>query len=263
MIGAAAAAVLVVAAMLAWRMDLLPWSGAGTNTDPRVRTAGIPPTGQPVGATPVSPDSTSSQSTNSRPVEQPASGKPAQSASAPPPARAPTSSFVPAKAGAVPDVRGKTILEAREILRNAGFRFFIRLRDDRSQPPGIVESQALDELTAPSQVRRVLLSAVAASSVVIHVAKGDERKADDLVAHLRDQPSTIGSIVRGQSAVPRPELVGQVGYSENRLAAQAEAIAKDASEYLARTGNPRTLQATLRPRIVDRTIIVGLYERAQ
>jgi hypothetical protein len=126
-----------------------------------------------------------------------------------------------------------------------------------------VQTQALDESPASSQSPRVVVTAVARSTVVVHAAKGDERKAEALAAYLKDEPSTIGSIVRSLSVLPRAELVGRVGYSEERLAAQAEAIAKDASEYLARTGNPRTLQAALRPRVVRGTIIVGLYERAQ
>jgi hypothetical protein len=159
-------------------------------------------------------------------------------------------------------VVGKTILEARELLRRAGFRFLIRLSADRSTEPGIVQAQALDESTGSNEPRRVVLTAVATSTVLVHVIKGDERKADALVAYLKDQPSTIGSIVRGQGVVPRAEGVGRVAYSEERLAVQAEAIAKDASAYLARIGNRRTLQATLNPRVARGAIIVNLYERA-
>jgi PASTA domain len=162
------------------------------------------------------------------------STKPAQPVPAPP-ARGPRPSSGSVNAVTVPDVTGKTILEAREILREAGFRFLIRLSDDRSKEPGIVQTQALDESPASSQSRRVVVTAVARSTVVVHAAQGDERKAEALVAYLKDEPSTIGSIVRSLSVLPRAELVGRVGYSEERLAAQAEAIA----------------------------IIVGLYERAQ
>ena len=73
----------------------------------------------------------------------------------------------------------------------------------------------------------------------------------------------IGSIVRSQSVAPRPELVGRVAYSEERLAAQAEAIARDVSLFLAGAGSSRTLQATMAPRVVRGNIIVGLYDRTQ
>jgi phosphopentomutase len=159
-------------------------------------------------------------------------------------------------------VVGKTILEAREILRQAGFRFLIRIHEDKSKEPGLVETQRLDESTGSNQSRRVLLTAVAISTVLIHIVAGDEQKANDLVAYLREQPSTIGTIVRVQSAVPRAELLGVVGYSEERLATQAAAIARDATEYLARAGTPRSLQAAVRPRVARGTIIMGLYERA-
>jgi len=227
-IGVVAALILVVAA-LAWRGGFLPGGRSGT----------------PV-----------------RPIEDLATATPAQPAAAPPPTSAPASSPTPASAAAPPDVTGKTILEARAILQRAGFRFLIRLREDRSRAGGIVEAQQLDESTGTGQPRRVILSAVATSTVVVHVAKGDEQKAESLVTFLKSQSSTIGSIVRAQSVGPRAELVGVVGYSEDRLAAQAEAIAQDSSQYLARTGSKRSLQAAVRPRIVRGTILVGLYERA-
>jgi len=62
--------------------------------------------------------------------------------------------------------------------------------------------------------------------------------------------------------LPRADGVGRVAYSEDRLVAQAEAIAKDASDYLARTGSSRTLHPNLNPRVARSTIIVNLYERA-
>lgn len=183
--------------------------------------------------------------------------KPPEPASVQTTANAPAPSSGPAKPSDPPDVTGRTILEAREILRKARFPFIVRLSTDRNRAPGIVESQTLDES------RRVVLSAVATSSVLIHVVKGNEPKAEALVNYLRDEPSTIGSVVRSMGVVPRAELVGRVGYSEERLAAQAEAIAKDISEYLARTGTSRTLQASLAPRVAARTIIVGLYDKGQ
>ena len=153
----------------------------------------------------------------------------------------------------MPDVRGKTIPEARELLRNAGFRFLIRLHPDSSRTAGVVETQTLDEST-----RRVDLVAVATSTVLVRNAPGDEQKANDLVAYLKEQPSTIGSIVRAESVTARAEIAGRVGYSEDRLAAQAEAIAKDASEFLARTGRPQGLKVAVRPRVGSREIIIGL-----
>ncbi len=235
-IGAGAVLMLVVAAVVAWRGGLVPGNRSGTSTDPPRQTVSAPPASQQTVTPTANP--------------------------APPPARGSTPSPGPANA-AVPDVTGKRILEAREILRNAGFRFLVRLSAGSGKAPGTVISQALDESTGSNQPRRVLLTAVPVSSIVVHVAKGDEQKAEALVNYLRDVPSTIGSIVRSQAVVPRAEIIGRVGYSEDRLAAQAEAVAKDASEYLARSGTLRTLQATLNPRVARGAIIVGLYERAQ
>jgi len=240
---AAVAVVILAVAALMWRGGLLPGSGQRTGSDkPR----------QPVAEDAVT-----------RPVEEPPSAKAAQPEPAPTPSAPNPASTVPTPRPAssvdVPVVTGKTILEAREILRKAGFRFLIRL-SGKSKEPGIVETQMLDE--ASKESKRVLLTAVPTSTVLVHVVKGDEQKADALVTYLKDEPSTIGSIVRGMAVAPRADGVGRVAYSEDRLAAQAEAIAKDASEYLARTGSSRTLQPNLNPRVARSTIIVNLYERA-
>lgn len=185
-----------------------------------------------------------------------------------PPARpAPASSRpdAPAAGGVtvarMPDVRGMTILEARETLRTAGFRFLIRVFENRSREPGIVETQTLDDTPVAGQAPRVILTAVATSTVLVHVGKGDEREAEPLVAYLRAQASAMGSLVRSVAVVPRPEMAGRVGYSEDRLAAQAEAIAADVSGFLARSGSDRRVTATRRPAVTGRTIIVAVYER--
>jgi hypothetical protein len=246
-IGAVATLILLVAAVLVWRGGLGPES-SGTVTDS---------TGQTVAP---GQTATSEQKVVTPPVGQPAV----------PPASTPgvgsresTASPPGSPNAAPPNVTGKTILEAREILRRAGFRFLIRFSGGRSKEPGIVLTQALDESTGSTQPRRVLLTAVPTSTVLVHVVKGDEQKADDLVAYLKDEPSTIGSIVRSQAVVPRAEGIGRVAYSEERLAAQAEAIAKDTSAYLARIGDRRTLQTAVNPRVAPGSIIVNLYERAQ
>ena len=242
-IAAVAVVILAVATALMWRGGLLPGSGQRTGSDtPRQRVA---------------------ENAVTRPVEEPPGAKAAQPEPAPTPSVPNPASTVPTPRPAssvdVPVVTGKTILEAREILRKAGFRFLIRL-SGKSKEPGIVETQMLDE--ASKESKRVLLTAVPTSTVLVHVVKGDEQKADALVTYLKDEPSTIGSIVRGMAVAPRADGVGRVAYSEDRLAAQAEAIAKDASDYLARTGSSRTLHPNLNPRVARSTIIVNLYERA-
>ena len=242
-IAAVAVVILAVATALMWRGGLLPGSGQRTGSD--------------------TPRQTVAENAVTRPVEEPPSAKAAQPVPAPTPSVPNPASTVPTPRPAssvdVPVVTGKTILEAREILRKAGFRFLIRL-SGKSKEPGIVETQMLDE--ASKESKRVLLTAVPTSTVLVHVVKGDEQKADALVAYLKDEPSTIGSIVRGMAVAPRADGVGRVAYSEDRLAAQAEAIAKDASDYLARTGSSRTLHPNLNPRVARSTIIVNLYERA-
>ena len=176
----------------------------------------------------------------------------------PAPATAPTPTSGPAKAVAPPDVTGRLVTEAREILRKAGFRFAIIFSSDMTKEPGIVVSQTLGEGT-----KLVMLTAVATSSVVVHVAKGDERKAEALADYLRSQSSTTGSLVRSQAVAPRAELVGRVAYSEERLATQAQAIARDVNEYLARADPGRTVRAIMNPRVARRTIIAGLYDTGQ
>ena len=177
---------------------------------------------------------------------------------APAPATAPPPTSGQAKAVAPPDVTGRLVTEAREILRKAGFRFAIIFSSDMTKEPGIVVSQTLGEGT-----KLVMLTAVATSSVVVHVAKGDERKAEALADYLRSQSSTTGSLVRSQAVAPRAELVGRVAYSEERLATQAQAIARDVNEYLARADPGRTVRAIMNPRVARRTIIAGLYDTGQ
>jgi hypothetical protein len=242
-IAAVAVLILAVAAALMWRGGLLPGSGQRTGSDsPGRRSLKTPSRGRSKnrqGRRPPSRHRHRRQACRIR--------------------RRPVPTPSPASSVDVPVVTGKTILEAREILRKAGFRFLIRL-SGKSKEPGIVETQMLDE--ASKESKRVLLTAVPTSTVLVHVVKGDEQKADALVTYLKDEPSTIGSIVRGMAVAPRADGVGRVAYSEDRLAAQAEAIAKDASDYLARTGSSRTLHPNLNPRVARSTIIVNLYERA-
>lgn len=230
-IGAVAALILVVGAVVVWRGGLGQGTGSGTVPDKRGQI--------------VTPDE---KVVNPTPDVKPA-----------PPTPTPTP---PANLADPPDVRGKTILEAREILRKAGFRFLIQLSGDRSKPPGVIQTQVADEATRGNLARRVVLTAAPMSTVLVHVVKGDEPKADALMAYLKDEPSTIGSVVRSLTVQPRAEGVGRVSYSEERLATQAEAVAKDTNEYLARSGSGRTLQPFLNPRVATGLIIVNLYERA-
>jgi len=173
-----------------------------------------------------------------------------------------TAEATPAPAAAaeapIPEVTGKTIVDAREMLRRAGLRFTVHLIDERSKPPGIVQTQALAD-TAANQPRRVILTATPVATVLVHYAQqGDEQVAEDLVKYLKDQPSTIGTIVRSVKAAARTELAGHVGYSEDRLAGQADAIARDASEFLTRTKRP-PLRVAVRPRVARSVMILALY----
>lgn len=231
-IGAAAALILVIAAVFAWRGGL----GSGNRSTLASNPGAGPNTGTVSGTT--------DGSANTKPAP-------------PTPTDAPTPSSATAKP-AMPDVTGRAVPEAREILRKAGFRLAVIFSADMTKAPGIVVSQTLGEGT-----RLVMLTAVATSTVVVHVAKGDERNAEALADYLRSQSSTTGSIVRSQPVAPRAELVGRVAYSEERLAAQAQEIAKDVNQYLARADPGRTVHATMNPRVTRRNIIVGLYDRAQ
>lgn len=255
---AVAALVLVAAVALAWRGGVLPGTRSARVTERPGQTPGDPALPQPAAAAagvsdgaagPVNPG-----------VEGQAGVPPAQ------PAPAASRPDAPAARGVtvarMPDVRGMTILEARETLRTAGFRFLVRVFETRSREPGIVQTQMLDDTPVAGQAPRVILTATATSTVLVHVGKGDEREAEPLAAFLRAQPSTIGSLVRTVAVAPRPEMAGRVGYSEDRLAAQAEAVAADVSGFLARSGSDRRVTATRRPAVAGRTIIVGLYERA-
>jgi hypothetical protein len=259
----AAVAVLVVvgALAIAWGGRLGSRNRTAPSLEPPQQTAGEPARPQPA-VTPAADDPAADDPAApdgggvSRLSETASEAAPDAGPASPRPRLASAG----AKVGSMPDVRGKPILEARETLRRAGFRFVIRLFENRSREPGIVQTQTLDAAAAAAQPPRVILTAVASSTVLVHVNKGNEQSAEPLVEYLKSQPSAVGTLVRAVSVVPRAEMAGRVGYSESRLAPQAEAVARDVSEYLARAGSDRRMTAVLRPAVAARTIIVALYE---
>jgi hypothetical protein len=249
-IGAAAIVTLALGITFALRGGVNPSSESPPTDAPR--QAAVAPAVTPAATDNgvLEPSSTSPPAPE-RPVSGPATN--ATDASTPSPTHADTS--------VIPNVTGKTVEEARELLRRAGMPVRVRYVEDRTKEPGIVQAQALARATDPAQRQLLLVTAIATSTVVVHFITGNERMADDLVTYLRNQPSTATSVIRRQSVSPRLEMAGRVGYSEDRLAMQADAVARDASEYLSRAYDRRSpLQAAKRPPVVRGTIIIGLYD---
>ena len=114
-IGAVAALILVVTSVFVWRGAFSPGNEPDARTEPQGQVV-TPPPGNQLTVAPTT--------TTTKPAEL-----------TPQPTIAPTPPSGPAKAASPPDVTGRTIVEAREILRKARFAFIVRLSTDRTKAP--------------------------------------------------------------------------------------------------------------------------------
>ena len=195
------------------------------------------------------------------------SATPPPAAATPPPANTPRAttpslaaqpSAAPPKA-TVPDVVGKSLDDAREVLRRAGVQVArVLYRDDRTKAVDLVVVQN-EVRTSAGSPPAVALTAVARAAVVIRHAPEDADLARGLLGALMS--SDAGLAVRTLEGV-RPDTVGRVTYSDPALASTAAGITKDANEWLQRTepGRP-SLAASVSPPVVSRTLVIGLPER--
>ena len=168
----------------------------------------------------------------------------------------------PAAAPPLPDVVGKSLSDARAILRRAGVDVSrVLYRDDRTK--------AIDEVVARSAVSTttgtaaVVLTAVARASIVIQHRPEDLGVARRLLGVLTSSRSMDGVVLRTlEMPTLRAESIARVNYSDVALVSTAGAIARDANAWLAQNdpGRP-TLTATRHPPVVARTIVIGLPER--
>lgn len=164
----------------------------------------------------------------------------------------------------VPDVVGRQLSEAREILRRAGVGVArVLYRDDRTKAIDVVVLQSEVRSSAGS-APAVALTAVARAAVVINHRPEDGDVARRLLSALTASRSTDGVVVRTlEVQTLRSESIARVNYSDSALVGTAADMAKDANAWLAQNdpGRP-TLTATLHPPVVARTIVIGLPERA-
>jgi hypothetical protein len=165
----------------------------------------------------------------------------------------------PVASASIPNVVGEPITKARELLASNGLRHRTRLVENRAVAPGIVQAQNVMVGSGPGDRPVVVLTTVATSTILIHYRPGDVKAAEELSTYLRRLRSTSGSIIRTQQIAPRAEVNNRVAYSEDALAPQAEAIAKDASAFIMKTyGGRPAVEAVSNRRIAIRTLILRL-----
>jgi hypothetical protein len=162
----------------------------------------------------------------------------------------------------VPDVVGRSLPEAREILRRAGVTVArVLYRDDRAQAVDLVlQSDAQTTTGSPS----VVLTVVARASLVIRHRPEDGAIARGLLGSLMSSPATAGLALRTvETPAVRAENVARVTYSDGVLAATATDIAKDATAWLQQNHPDRPpLTASLYTPVVARTIVIGMPDRS-
>jgi len=210
------------------------------------------------------PTPESSATTTTPPPARPAPSAagpvgPKPSPATPPPSPRPESSPAP-----IPNVVGRQLSEAREILRRAGVEVArVIYRDERDQAVDLVVAQF--DANANDGVRAVVLSVIARVAVVIHHLPDDSTMARRLAGALTSSAASSGLTVRTlEMQQLRPGSTGRVAYSDTALADTAGGIAKEASDWLANNdpGRP-AVSAALQSSVVSRTIVIGLPGRGR
>jgi hypothetical protein len=208
----------------------------------------------PTAATPPSITATPQPPTVTQP--SPAAAQPSATGSASP-------SSPPPKAASVPDVVGRTLPDAREILRRAGVSVArVLYRDDRTKAVDVVVVQT-DVRTSASAPPAVTLTAVARAAVVIHHRAEDAAVARTLLGTLIAIPATADIAFRTMElAAIRAETVSRVTYSDSDLTDVGVEIAKTATAWLRRNEPERKGFTAMRnPSVAARTIVIGLPAR--
>ena len=164
----------------------------------------------------------------------------------------------------VPDVVGRQLSEAREVLQRAGVEVTrVLYRDERTKAVDLVVVQS-DVKTGAGRPRGVVLTAVARAAVLVHHRPDDSTVARRLAGALTSSAASSGLAVRTlEMQELRAGTAGRVSYSDTTLSDTAGALAKDASAWLAKydPGRP-DLSAALQSSTVSRTIVIGLPDRS-
>jgi hypothetical protein len=164
----------------------------------------------------------------------------------------------------VPNVVGRSLADARELLRRAGVDVArVLYRDDRTKAIDLVVLQS-DVRTSAGSPRSVALTAVARAAVVIHHLPEDAEVARRLLGALTASRAAADLAVRTlEMPALRSEASARVTYSDGALAGTAADIAKDANLWLEQNDSGRpALTASLHPPVVSRTIVIGLPDRS-
>jgi len=182
---------------------------------------------------------------------------------APPPAGATEPAPVPSTPKATaPDVVGRSLPEAREILRRAGVDLArVLYRDDRTKVVDLVVVQS--DVRTSTGGPAVVLTAIARAAVVIRHRPEDADLARGLLGVLVSSRATAGLAIRTvETPVVRPETMARVTYSDPALGSVAADITKDANVWLSRAEpGRRPLTAFLYRPVVARTLVIGFPER--
>jgi hypothetical protein len=170
----------------------------------------------------------------------------------------------PPVAAAVPNVVGRSLSDAREILRRAGVDVArVLYRDDSTKAVDLVVSQS-NVRTSAGSPPSLALTAVARAALVIRHRPEDAESVRGLTGALLASPAGAGLAIRTvQTTVIRPEMASRVTYGEAGMAAAAADVAKDANAWLRQAMPDRTLLTVERNQaVVPRTIVIGLPDRA-
>ena len=171
-----------------------------------------------------------------------------------------TTPAAPAATATVPDVVGRLLPDARDILKRAGVDVArVLYRDDRSKAVDLVVVQ-LDARTSAGSPPAVALTAVARAAIVISHKPEDADLARRLLGALMSSPATAGLAMRTvETTAVRPDAAARVTYSDGDLAGTAADIAKDATAWLRQNAPERpALTTSVAPRVVSRTMVINL-----
>ena len=149
----------------------------------------------------------------------------------------------------VPNVVGRSLADARGLLRRAGVDVArVLYRDDRTKAIDLVVLQS-DVRTSAGSPRSVALTAVARAAVVIHHLPEDAEVARRLLGALTASRAAADLAVRTlEMPALRSKASARVTYSDGALADTAADIAKDANLWLEQNDSGRPpLTASIHP----------------
>ena len=153
-----------------------------------------------------------------------------------------------------PNVVGRPLPEARDILSRAGVLLDVKYVEDWAAP-GTVVNQEVGAPPRSSNRSTVLLHVVASATVmVLYVDEDDEATANDLTAHLRRSFTDPQYVIRSRRT-RATDIQGEVRYNAPTFESLATSLARTAGpwlgqEYGRRVGFRTKLDTRLSPRTV-------------